>query len=110
MKLVKDAMDVAVSTRGIFDVLALSAGATKGYLDSRGVETDFSANIFLCFVPVAIQAVVGGYFGLLETVLEEGDVRGIPRVAGSTIRGGVVGTLESGLGYCIGYTAGSLIR
>jgi len=66
-------------------------------------------NASLKFVPTAIHAGLGAYIGFAEGVIKQ-ENRVMPLVLKRGVSGGLVGAMETGLGYCIGYAVGNLTR
>lgn len=99
------------SSKGLGDIVALGAGAVKGYCSAQGIE--MSPRILkdgLIVAPLLFQTWMGGQSGMIEAISDEDNRSYFP----SALKGGVLGlglgALEMGLGYCIGYTIGGLSR
>ena len=98
-------------TKGIPEIIALSAGAYKGYCDSQGIPmTSEVIDASLKYGPTMIHSEIGAYLGLLKGISDEDNTS----YTGSVIKGGftgaLVGAIETVLGYSLGYTVGSLTK
>jgi hypothetical protein len=95
-------------TKGIPDILAIGAGAYKGYCDAQGISIVPEINTSMKYGPTLIQAGLGGYLGLIEGIATHGDRPSC--IVKRTLLGAAIGAIETGLGYCLGHTIGSLAK
>lgn len=97
-------------TRGIGDILAVSAGFAKGYCNAQGIEIDNSLlNNGLTFIPLVLQTGAGAYTGLSEGITDDVDQKYSPLAINGGLLGLGLGALEIGLGYYIGYASSFLM-
>lgn len=96
-----------VMTKGIPDIIALGAGAYKGFCDAQQIplHSDF-VKYSLILAPTAIHTTLGGFIGFMLDVSEHEKHNTIKE----GLIGAATGATETGMGYCIGHTLGSLMK
>jgi hypothetical protein len=97
-------------TKGVGDVLAFGAGIVRGYCNSQGIDTSEILDKGLLLGPLAIQTGAGAYSGLFEGISNEDNQNYTPFAIKGGVLGLGLGTLEMGIGYCLGYTIGGVIK
>lgn len=98
-------------TKGIPDCLAFGSGVGLGVSHSTHTNLPGFVDSCLKFGPTALQAAVGGYLGLCLGIADNDyDESYTPKIIKRGALGAVIGAAETALGYCIGYTIGSLTR
>ncbi len=98
-------------TKAIPDIFALVAGASTGYCDAHGISFGPEwIDTSLRNLPTTICALRGGFYGLVSSVADEDNSHHTNAIVKGGVFGALLGVVETGLGYCVGYTAGSLIK
>ncbi len=101
------------ATLAVTSLASVAGGVYLGYCSAKGTPTNLES--VLTYGPAVAQ----GTFGFLSTALFVGmmyktdsTVKGLAVLAGVSTLGGALsagmGALETGVGYCIGYTLGSV--
>ena len=99
-------------TKGIVDVLSIASGATHGFLHAQGIDLGTFGTVVPLFFPFIAKPLTGGYAGLINGISDEDNQSSsYPEFV---LKGGAtgigLGTIEYGAGFCVGYTAGGLLK
>lgn len=100
-------LEKVVATRGIPEIIALGAGAYKGFCDAQQIPLHPELIKYsLILAPTVVHTAIGGLCGIMLDISEHEK----HNTAKEGLIGAATGVVETGIGYCIGHTIGSLLK